>query len=211
MQRNLILLVFIFFINWFWCSFLWAYDGVVHYRISDNASTASQLDLVLEKQIGFVDGIESNIKRIDSEGNEKIQKIWQWIAFGGEAEDYGKKGKNDHLTTRAYNHFHDPLENWEDAGFDSWINFKYREHYGQNPVSSILWGMDTGQQEVAEETTGDWSWSKAKESYYIFLTGKNFEDELIADREKEKKSNFADCFRNSILYTLAKTCMDCRR
>ena len=68
-------------------------------------------------------------------------------------------------------------------------------NYLRNPVSTILWGLDPGKQDFEMNSTGDWSWEKAKESYYIYLTGKNFKDELISSTQDLRNRHFAECFR----------------
>ena len=89
-------------------------------------------------------------------------------------------GENDYLRTRAYNHFHDPLKSWDEAGFDNVVNIIYRESYGRDPVSPILWGLEIGPQDFTENTTGDWSWGKAREYYYTYLTGNDFTGSTVA-------------------------------
>ena len=63
-----------------------AYDDKVHIKITNNAISNSNLDDYLKQQLGFLNGI----KRIVNN-----QEIGWWIEYGGEAEDYGKLGKND--------------------------------------------------------------------------------------------------------------------
>jgi len=169
---------------------LCAYDGVVHMKIDEYAAKpeVSQLDSVLKNQLGIELGIETKLEGNDAEGKEINQKIWEWLAYGGEAEDYGFKGRNDYPSTRAFNHFHDPLKDWNEAGFDKFgFNQLYHDHYGRSPVSSLLWGLDPDRQNFAQNSTGDWSWGKAREYYYNALTKKS---------DEERNQNFADCFRS---------------
>jgi len=172
---------------------LLAYDGKVHQKINEHAAdpSNSRLNQMLIRQLGLIEGVNTELKK----GNES-KTIKEWISFGGAAEDYGKKGRDDYLTTRAFNHFHDPLEGWDEAGLDHWFwNEEYYNHYGTYPVSSILWGLDPGRQAFAENTTGDWSWEKARQYYYIYLTGKDFDGSEIATTDNERKANFSSCLR----------------
>jgi hypothetical protein len=174
-------------------SHLLAYHGSVHQKINENAVIeASQLDLILKSQLGLDEGIETKlIKQGD------IETILQWISYGGEAEDYGYVFKKDPVTSRAYNHFHDPLKDWKNAGlYNGLLEKMYFINYLKYPVSAILWGLNPGEQDFIMNLTGDWSWGKAKESFYIYLTGKNFENELVADAEDERNTYFAHCFRS---------------
>ncbi|MBW2169629.1 MAG: hypothetical protein JRG69_10275, partial [Deltaproteobacteria bacterium] len=154
-------------------------------KINEHAADPSNcsLDEVLREQLGIVEGVDAELKN----GNE-TKTIKEWISFGGKSEDFGKKGENDFKSSRAFNHFHDPLENWDNAGFDKWVNFFYYGNYGRSPVSAILWGMNPGQQDFEENKpkTGDWSWGKAREYYYQALTDHT---------EGERNEDFADCFR----------------
>ncbi|MEW6079711.1 MAG: hypothetical protein AB1724_18035 [Thermodesulfobacteriota bacterium] len=44
--------------------------------------------------------------------------------------------------------------------------------------------------------TGDWSWQKAREYYYTFLSGKDFTGNAVADTRDKREAAFADCFRS---------------
>ena len=175
------------------CNDLKAYNGSVQSRINEEAVEYSALDYTLKTKLGIEQGIATNLKK----GKKKI-RIAKWIAYGGESEDYGKSNMVliKDLQTRAYNHFHDPLKSWDIAGLnDGRTNHIYNNHYGRDPISPILWGLAPGQQEFPENSTGDWSWGKAREYYYTFLTGKDFTVNAVAVSQGEKEAVFADCFR----------------
>ena len=132
---------------------------------------------------------------------QQAKTIKEWIKFAGEAEDFGLKGGDgstyDLVSTRAYNHFHNPLKDWSNAGLDNSALAALNNYfYSRDPVSAVLWGLDQGAQDFSQNTTGDWSWGKAKESYYIYLTGKNYEDIIMTTTENGRNSFFADCFRS---------------
>lgn len=118
MRKKLLVLMFLAFTTQYNLS--WAYHGDVHYQINENAVKASQFDSVLKNQLSIKNGIEAKFKK-----NSKEEKVWQWIAYGGEAEDYGKLGKWHITTSRAFNHFHDPLEVWDEARFKNPYNIFY--------------------------------------------------------------------------------------
>jgi hypothetical protein len=175
-------------------TFLWAYDGKVHIEIDEKATVASQLDAVMKNQLGMNEGINSIFKK-----GEVSKDVKKWIAYGGEAEDFGISSipLYKDVTSRAYNHFHDPLKDWDNAGLDNaFLNGLYRGHYWRNPISAILWGLDSGRQDFSQNTTGDWSWGMAREYYYIYLTGNDFEGNVVTDTQDEREANFADCFRS---------------
>jgi hypothetical protein len=170
-----------------------AYEHPVHARLSEEAAEQSKLRDFLLIRLGLrTDPGRPDIleKRI---GDRRIK---EWIAYGSIREDDGKDGEADVLTTRGFNHYHDPLRNWNEAGFDSVLNVIYWANYGSYPVSSILWATNPSQQQAVGGTTGDWSWQKAKEYYYIYLTGKDFNGVQRARTEAERNSYFADCLRS---------------
>lgn len=170
------------------CQSTFSYEGSVHRKLNEAASNIynSTLNDYIKSELGLAKGIEHTLK----EGNSEWS-ILEWISYGGEAEDYGILGKNDFFTTRAYNHFHDPLKSWNDAGLDNFIlKLRYWNIFFRNPVSALLWGLNPGQQSFSTNLTGNWSWCKAKQWYYIYLTGKNFENESIEYTEDERNLNF---------------------
>ena len=166
---------------------LFAYDGVVHSKINEKAvREASQLDFMLKSNLDLSEGVNTLLSK-----KGKTNKIWQWIAYGGEAEDFNfgifglfPDATITYASTRAFNHFHDPLKAWDEAGFDDPFKSLYIAHYHRPPVSSILWGLNPGQQDFSANETGDWSWGKARELFYIYLTGHDFFGNTV-DSSKE--------------------------
>ena len=154
-----------------------AYDGSVHIEINKHATEQSNLDNYLKNQLGFPKGIEEIIN-----GDE----VKKWITDGGETEDYGWFGEHDYPRSRGFNHFHDPLKNWDEAGLDHEAKLIYKGNYLRDPVSSILWGLKPGEQDFFMNFTGDWSWGAARYYYYHALT---------APTEDERQENLADCLR----------------
>ena len=98
------------------------------------------------------------------------------------------------LSTRAYNHFHDPLKDWTEAGLNAAADIFYMGRYLQPPVSLILWGLEPGRQEFSRNETGDWSWFKAKESFFAYLNGRDLEGNEIASTNAERQECLACCF-----------------
>jgi len=185
-RRLFFLLILLFMSQW---HFLWAYHGDVHMKIDEYAvkSEVSQLDPVLKGELGFADGIETILAGKDANGNRVKKMIKKWIAYGGEAEDYGWPFNANWLTTRGFNHFHDPLKDWDEAGLDNEMaKLIYHGSYFTYPVSPILWGLKPEEQDFFWNFTGDWSWGKAREYYYHALTTPN---------DEESNKTFADCFR----------------
>ncbi len=190
MVKKIILFILLFLgidIN---CVF--SYNDKVHQKINENASNIinSTLNDVLTEKLTISQGIKKKLKKGKIE-----QTITEWISFGGEAEDYGYWPKDSPDNSRAFNHFHDPTKEWNNAGLDNVINNLYLVNYLRYPVSAILWGLDSGRQDFIWNFSGDWSWGNAKELYYIYLAGKNFEGDLIANTEVERNAHLADSLR----------------
>lgn len=190
--------LFIFSIH---CPYFFAYDGPVHMVLNRNAVYSSHIQNTLIKQLGMHEGLITKLDGfdecfLDDIKKDKVDEIWEWIAFGGKAEDYGFNGEGDFKSTRAYNHFHNPIQGWDVAGLDTAaFEALYNLYYSRDPVSAVLWSLKPGTQDFNENRTGDWSWGKAKESYYTYLTGKNINGDVIASTESERNAHFADCFR----------------
>ena len=181
-----------------------AYHGPVHSEINSRAvREASNLDIVLRMQLGISLGIDHEILN-DGESKE----IWQWIAYGGVAADFGWWGERKYpLHTRAFNHFHDPLKPWNEAGLDHPIAGIYEQYYGRPAVSPLVWALNPAQQDFHENPTGDWSWSRARRSYYAYLTGQDYFGNTIAETAQAREAAFADCLRavGQVMHLLADT------
>ena len=96
-------------------------------------------------------------------------------------------------------------------GFDNLTNIIYREYYGRDPVSPILWGLASGYQDFPQvtDTTGDWSWGKAREYYYMYLTGegKDANGNAVTLTQEQREAAFANCFQavGQIMHLLEDT------
>ncbi|SPD74468.1 hypothetical protein PITCH_A230154 [uncultured Desulfobacterium sp.] len=137
------------------------YDfDTVHPEINMNAVSQSKLDYILKNRCGFFDGITT-----DLDG----RAIREWVREGGRMEDQPEK--------RGVNHFHDPLEDWDDAGL-SIVPFS---------LSSFLWAAQFNQAPIYYSGGVSHSWFDARNSFWLGLTSKT---------ETERETNFAECFQN---------------
>ena len=112
------------------------------------------------KNLGFDKGIE---EEFTWEGPLKTVK--EWIEDGGEKEDAGNI-----FTAYYYNHFHNPLLSWDQAGLKTVYPLI-------NGESSLLW---------AQDTSNPWSWQKARDYYYLALT---------ISTDIQRSENFAKTFK----------------
>ncbi|MCL4475541.1 MAG: hypothetical protein M1508_04845 [Nitrospirae bacterium] len=109
--------------------------------------------------------LKSQLGLID--GIKKVfegKRIEEWIKEGASFED--------ETVCRSRNHFHDPLKSWSSAGFKGTFR------------SSVIWAQDQGW--FGSQFGGDWSWKKARNSFYKGLTGSS---------KTERDTNLADVFR----------------
>ncbi|MBI4685950.1 MAG: hypothetical protein HY755_12260 [Nitrospirae bacterium] len=120
---------------------LWALEKDTHDFLNKKiARNYSILNSYLKDNLGFSKGIDEIALG---------KTVEEWLGIGGKTED-------EPIYTRSLNHFHDPLKPWSSAGFKG--TFK----------SSVIWAQDQGW--ISSQFGGDWSWKKARESFYKGLT-----------------------------------------
>lgn len=121
------------------------------------------------KRLGFNAGLSEKFL-----WNNKVQSALLWLREGAYKEDVGTNAEGAFSMARYNNHFHNPLKPWDSAGL--------------NDVcaggSSILWAQNGPWQTGYPE--GDWSWKKARDSFYAALTGKN---------DSGRQADFAQTFK----------------
>jgi hypothetical protein len=128
---------------------LFAWDNVVtHKGLSEYAAETSILSANngdYLKNLGFNLGLEE----VFTWGVNK-QTVTKWIREGADLEDNG---------SRPFNHFHNPLQPWLNAGL-----------WGSNQ-SALLWSQsyNESQQPMAD----DWSWQRTRKLYHLALTSWN--------------------------------------
>lgn len=174
----------------------YGYNDIVHKVITESSVKRSSITPVLQN-LGYSKGIESTIAWTIDEVSIK-RKITEWIQEGGVHED-DSLDECKPEQTRAVNHFHDATKSWGQAFFDDDVNKTYIENYGQDPVSALLWGLDynldkddvgndvrISVQDFEKNTTGDWSWVKARDFYYA---------SLVSEQASQRETQFAESLR----------------
>lgn len=141
-----------------------AYSGAVHEKMNLNAAENSNVGSFLLNTLNIEKGIGSVLKL-----NQKKIDIKGLIAEGGKIEDY---------SARWMNHFHDPLEDWNNAGLGIF-------------QSSIIWGTGAG---FAKANIC--SWDSARRYFYTYLTGKDYFGNLLAKTQENKEYYFAVCLQS---------------
>src|SRR3989304_2657374 len=73
----------------------------INEKIALGSFNGFTLDTYLKNNLGFIDG---TIEEVNG------QKIFEWLKLGGQYED-------EPFYTRSFNHFHNPLLPWDQAGY----------------------------------------------------------------------------------------------
>ncbi len=163
-----------------------AYGDAVHSNATMQAVKQSDFENYARSYLGFPKGKDEVILDAQHIPYGYGYKAEEWISMGGYLEDGGKT--DSPLSTRAFNHFYDPLRPWSDAGLNSLFNLVYWYYYGADkPESALVWALQPGGQVFTENTTGDWSWRRARDELYAALTGLSTE---------YRSEYFANCFRS---------------
>ena len=143
----------------------------INKSIAEGSFNGFSLDTYLKNNLGFTDGKKESVNG---------QEIWMWVSDGGRYED---KPPWTIPYVRSVNHFHNPLKAWSNAGL-------YDVFIGMSPV---VWAQDQSSATILNG--GDWSWVKARENFYIALTGKDFNGNVVASTQQEREKYFAKTFR----------------
>lgn len=133
-----------------------AYTVTTHKILNAVATRRSNLDSYLKNNLQVPDGIR------------------QTFPGGSVSDIISKAGAYEDDNRRFFNHFHNPLKHWSQAGLDdTFVLFPVRGK------SSLLW---------SQEAVGvqGWSWRDARAYYYKALT---------APTQEEREQNFAKTFR----------------
>ncbi len=111
-----------------------AYEIETHKKISEVAATRSGVDERLKESLGISAGLDLKVRG---------QSLLEWIEAGSlHADDW----------TYPFNHFHNPLVDWSQAGLGSFY-------------SAIVWGQTPNQGYPS------WSWQNTRQYFLDSLTG----------------------------------------
>lgn len=125
--------------------------------------------------------------------------IKDWLREGAELEDAGRTSQMICGYGRSFNHFHNPLNPWDRAGLNGDLpNLcppfipPIRQVTGE---SSMLWAQDSASQATYTDLEGDWSWETVREYFYSALTGEDFNGDVKASTQLQRKEYFARTFK----------------
>jgi hypothetical protein len=154
-----------------------------HKRLTEKAITSSHIDDYLIDKLNYESGTETTVKGF---------KIKEWLREGSYLED--EPG------CRASNHFHNPLNtlSWTESGMSDqpwFVNFwcSGGDYPSQNIKSNVHWATDyieSAPNGTKEETGNLWDWGHAREHYYIYLTGKDYNGNMVAGTQNERDEYF---------------------
>ena len=166
MKVNIPLFIVVFLSNiWFCPQAIWAYDNkVAHRYINEVALKESNVDKALKASLGFLNGINEEFEQ---------KEILQWIKLGGFEEDEPKK--------RCLRHFHDPLKNWAEAGFDPTKNLIDSDF--DSFFESMIYWAQAPEPDSPNVLGNEYTWQLARQYY---------QNALLEGSEK----NYAMTFRS---------------
>jgi hypothetical protein len=161
------------------------------------------LDDYLKNNLGLKEGISYMIT--DSQNflqgalNKKIQ---DWIIYGSEMEDY--------LMCRRTNHFHNPLISpWHQAGLKDpetisalYCSLFFHPYSFGRARSNLTWATsyeisaDNPDLDEAGMEFNKLDWTSAREYFYVYLTGKDFQNQTKATNQAEREEYLAKSFRS---------------
>jgi hypothetical protein len=151
-------------------------DELTHIELTRRAISTFNSDI--NNYLGENLGIEKGTKKIIGD-----RTIKEWLEYGSEMED--------DPPCRAANHFHNPSLLWENAGLsDHYFPVDIFCIFGDyKPLalpSNLTWATgffsrspDSLNTKIIEENTYDWA--SAREYFYIYLTGKDFKENLVVE------------------------------
>ena len=159
---------------------------VARNTIADYRGGRFSLNDYLKNLLGFEDGFEHilegqeevNIDAFERIMRETRKPVNDWLGYGGRGEDHPGHWLAwlSHVPGRAVNHFHNPLEPWEEAGLNDFDHLG-RQWTGQ---SSVLWSQNRDQ-----DIGGKWSWQDGQyytERYRIWIPFLHLRRALSVDR-----------------------------
>src|SRR5258705_5724808 len=122
-------------------SLSFGYDTASHRSLGEAAATASMIDDVLRKELGFQNGRATALR-----AGVLSLSARDWVGHGAFEEDLPLR--------RVFNHFHQPLRPWRSAGLTI-----------ARGDSSVLWS-----QSPSQSPGGTWTWAVARRGFLDALT-----------------------------------------
>jgi hypothetical protein len=138
-------------------------DSITHRDLSEKATEHSILGPARGdylKRLGFTQNLAETFM-----ADGETRRVKQWIGYGSVQEDAGNV-----FTAHYYNHFHNPLLPWGNAGLST-------PYPLINGKSSLLW---------AQDSANPWSWRKTREHFYAAL---------VSSTDAGRSESFARTFR----------------
>ena len=126
----------------------------INEEIAQKTINDFSLNDYLSNSLGFQKGTKEYLNGFDADGLIARKQVFEWLGYGGEQEDWPGNWQDFVLgnPSRSYNHFHNPLKAWSEAGLnDTVLGIPY------SGESSVLWSQDTNQ-----IIGGQWSWQTAR-------------------------------------------------
>ncbi len=157
-----------------------AYDQATHREIAERAAqpSVSSIDQILKSELGLQNGLKETFQGISDPRSRTVEQL---IGDGAFFED---------ASFRFFNHFHNPLRPWDQAGLRTFSILGVPLVRAQ---SSVLWQQNTSQDMTFVFTPlpflsggGDWSWQDARQRYLDALTGSSRDGTRLNREQRER-------------------------
>jgi hypothetical protein len=171
-------------------------DDITHPHITERAIEISNFDTYLQNNLGFTKSKDPNQPGTFFKGHY----VTELLQKGSELED--------DPACRASNHFHNPLLDWDVSGLadtlwpvNLWCYGLGSGQYPPDDISSnITWATgylssDSIIRDDAALEFNEWDWDSAREYFYTYLTGINFNRLEVAPDENSRVEYMTKCFR----------------
>jgi len=180
-----------------------AFDNEITHRILTGEAIENskvKINKYLEKNMNLPIGVNTLLKGKLNLPNGAVKPVeWpikKWLMEGSFLEDVPN--------CRASNHFHNPLREWTESGMrdqpwfiDWWCSEGL--YPPENIKSAVHWatGYTAPSPGGAKVNTGNaWDWDYAREYYYTYLTGKDFQGNVVASSQDQREEYFAESLQS---------------
>ncbi|MBI2882783.1 MAG: hypothetical protein HYY11_02565 [Candidatus Methylomirabilis oxyfera] len=145
-----------------------AFSINTHELLNVKAAEQSFADRYLKEQLGLPEGLKTQFD---------AKRASEWIKFGGTAEDKALASENLGALFRSINHFHNPLQAWDQAGLAG----RCLALVPLSGEASVRWAQDP-----AQGLIGQAAWADARQ---------HFRDALTLPSKAERDAAWAQTFQ----------------
>jgi hypothetical protein len=190
MKRHYLLMTMVFVLI---SSNLYAFDDTITHPELTNYAVANVVDRLnnyFKSNLNLPKGVDT----ILSDGPENEKPVRRWLMHGARTEDSPM--------CRASNHFHNPRNDlsWSDSGMTDqlWFVTKWCSQSDYPPetiTSAVDWATrylgPAPDAEKRTEAANQLDWDGSREMFHIFLTGRNYRGNVVAETQRFREAYFS--------------------